>query len=126
MDISVRIPVCNIIACENITNSNGKKMYICNPFTAAARANIKKFYTYTIIQGIPNGLVIFKIMITDPFGNIVKETEESIVLAEENIIRVKTLWMNINFDNTGEYKFAVLIKCNKGFEITGTAYLNVM
>ena len=95
-------------------------MYILNPFTGMFKRNTKKFYTYTVIQGIPNGDMIFKIQIVNPDGNIIKETEESCAKVEENILMAKTCWININFRQYGEYSIRVVIKCNDEYEIVGS------
>jgi hypothetical protein len=120
MAVALKIPVCNIISCENITQEESK-LYICNPFTAAFGGFMKKFYTYMVIQGIPNGITKFKIQILNPDHILIKESEESVIYVEENVIRAKTKWQNINFAKKGEYTVAVLLKCNNEFDIIGSS-----
>lgn len=126
MNISLKIPVCNIIACEDILIKEDGKVYMYNPFTAISGKSIKRFYTYSIIQGIPNGQVTFRIQIISPRERIVKETGDNTVLVEENIIRVKTEWKNILFDERGEHTFTVLLKCNNEYETSGVSYMLVL
>lgn len=126
MDIILRVPTCNIIACEEIKQEEGNNIYLCNPFTAAFGGLIKKFYTYAVIQGIPNGRALFKIQLLNPDGQIVKETEESSVIVEENIVRAKTKWQNINFLKKGEYTLAVLLKCNGEYDIVGSSCISIL
>jgi len=121
----LRVPVCNIITCEDIIVGSDNKMYISNPFTGSFGRFIKKFYTYTVIQGIPNGQMCFKIQIVDCYGEIVKETDDNIVFVKENLIRAKTKWSNISFLCGGEYAIRVLIKCNSEFEVVGSTSLHI-
>jgi len=101
-------------------------MYICNPFTGTSKKSVKKFYTYAVIQGISNGLINFKIQIISPRGNMVKETESNGVMVEENIIRARTQWLNINFNECGEYTIRVLIKCNNMFDTVGYSHIFIV
>lgn len=126
MDITLRVPLCNIIACEDIKQEEDNKMYICSPFTAALSGMVKRFYTYTIIQGIPNGMATFKIQLLNSQGKLIKETDESSVLVEENIIRAKTKWQNINFTKSGEYLLYVLIKCNNEYDVVGSSCIYII
>lgn len=126
MDITLKIPVCNIISCEDIRQDEENKINIYNPFTAAFGGIIKKFYTYAVIQGIPNGKAVFKIRIVGPVGNLIKETEESSVMVDENIIRAKTKWQNINFAKRGEYTITVLLKCNNEFDVVGSSCIFII
>lgn len=126
MNLAIKVPVCNVIACEDIAANSDEKIYICNPFTGTTEKNIRRFFTYTIIQGIPNGPTTFRIEIANPKGSIVKATEESTVTVEENIIRAKTKWSNMIFSETGEYTVRVLLKCNNEFDVVGTSNIYVM
>lgn len=126
MPITLKTPVCNLIACEDIAINSDNKVFICNPFTGTAGRNIKKFYTYAVIQGIPNGMLTFKIQIVRPNGSMVKETENNTILVEENIIRAKTQWLNVNFNECGEHIVQVLIKCNNEFEVVGSSYICIL
>lgn len=120
MNMLLNIPTCNIIACESIIE-NGGKTYICRPFTAISKKSIREFYTYTVIQGIPNGWLTFKIQITNQDGRIVRETEKSRVQVSENLIIARTKWSNIGFYDMGEYTLKVLILCNNEFEVVGSS-----
>lgn len=126
MYATYKIPVCNIIACEDIFIKNGAKLYIYNPFTAISGRNIKSFYTYSIIQEIPNGYMTFKAQIISPSGKVIKETEENTVEVGENVLRIKTQWSNISFFECGEHMIVVLMKCNNDFDIVGSSYLIVL
>lgn len=114
------------MACEDIAVNGDNKLYICNPFTGTTGRNIKKFYTYTVIQGIPNGKAEFKIQIISPTGGVIKETDDNTVMVEENIIRAKTQWSNINFSENGEHTLKVLIKCNNEYDIVGSSYVYIL
>lgn len=125
LKIGCMIPVCNIIVCEDIAVNSENKMYIINPFTGMSARFIRKFYTYTVIQGIPNGMTAFKIQIIGPDEKLVKQTEESQVMVEENIIRAKTQWSNICFDDHGEHAVRVLIRCNNDYDVIGTSHIYI-
>lgn len=126
LEIMLRIPVCNLIACEDIFIRENAKVYIYNPFTAISGGSIKRFYTYAVIQGIPNGMMTFKVQIMSPRNKIVKESSESTVMVEENIIRVKTKWHSINFSEGGEHRIILLIKCNNEYDIAGSACVYIL
>lgn len=125
MNTLIKIPVCNIIACEDVLSKDCGKIYIYNPFTAISGKNIKKFFTYSILQEIPNGQIIFKLRIIGPSGRVLKETEDNTTAVDENIIRVKTQWINTSFSEKGQHLIAMLMKCNNEFEIVGCSYILV-
>lgn len=126
LNVMLKIPVCNIITCEDIAVSSENKMYICNPFTGISKRSTRKFYTYTVIQEMPNGEAAFRIEIVSPDGKIIKQTEDNNILVEENLIRVKTQWSNIIFNDTGQYSIRVLIKCNNEFDVIGSSHLYIV
>ena len=95
------------------------KIRIYNPFTALSKENAKKFYTYTLIQGIPNDMLTYKIQIISPGHFILKETDANTTMVNHNLLTVKTLWSNISFNEVGNYMLQVLIKCNNQFEAVG-------
>ncbi|KPU44136.1 hypothetical protein OXPF_23030 [Oxobacter pfennigii] len=125
MDVAIKFPICNIIACEDIAINSEQKMYICNPFTGSSGKIMKRFFTYTVIQGIPNGEQIFKIQLLDSGNKLVKQTDETKVKVEENLIRAKTQWTNIMFQQSGEHSLRVLLKCNNFFEVIGSSNLYI-
>lgn len=122
----IRVPVCNLVACEDIFSGENSKIYIYNPFTAVSGKSIKEFYTYAIIEGIRNGIMAFKIQIINPEEKILKETEISTVFVEENIVRVKTKWSNLSFNGRGEYKIILLLKCNYEYEVAGSICIYIL
>jgi hypothetical protein len=126
LEIKIRIPICNIITCEEISYTSDNKMYLCNPFTGSLANQIKKFFTYTIIQDMPNGNAIFKIQILGPKGIIIRETEESLVYVEENIIRIKTKWVNIPLRERGLYTLRVMLKCNGMYDEVGCSHMYIV
>jgi hypothetical protein len=121
----IKIPVCNIVACEDVLIKDSDKIYIYNPFTAVSGRNVKKFFTYSIIQEIPNGHITFKIQILSPRGIVLKETGENTAMVDDNIIRVKTQWINTAFHEKGQHAVEVLIKCNNDFDMVGCSYIQV-
>lgn len=126
LTVKLRIPVCNVIICEDITLSHDNKMYILNPFTATSKRHINKFFTYSVIQDVPNGILCFKIQIVSPQEKVVKETEENITIVKNNLVIIKTQWTNISFDNSGQYTIRVLVKFNNDYDTVGSSHIYIM
>lgn len=126
LNITIKVPMCNIIACEDIKLDDNNKMCILSPFTAISGGLVKRFYTYTVIQGILNGATIFKIQLLNQSGKVIQETEESRVYVEENIIRAKTKWQNVQFNKNSEYVLQVMIKCNNDYDVVGCSSICIV
>lgn len=125
LNIMLKIPICNIITCEDIRVNSDNRMFISGPFTCMSRKCTRRFYTYTVLQGIPNGFLTFKIEIAGPDGRIIKSTEENTSIVEENLLLVKTRWLNIRFNEHGEHTVRVLVKCNNEFDIIGSSNIHI-
>jgi len=112
-------PEVNMFFVDSIEESEDGSDVLVNPFKLASVGTPNAFYTYTSVDGLKEGICKYRVIVQDPKGDIVFNTNEYEFVVESDDAGgfvAYNYYDNLTFRQTGKYIFKFQIESKAIFE----------